>query len=218
MEENRVVDQGQQQVEQQKDSSGKIIGLIGIVIAIIALVIALSNMGVKNEVAELKKTASQIAQKEQLLELKAVELQLLAGLDRIYALTMVERNYEAAGVELAKVEKAFAQLKGSMDPAKAAAIEKSLSYLKAEIEKGPSPIPSIIASIRSNLAVVKLVPAKAAPEKTEEKPVEKKEVAKKAEIKKLPATAKPVEEGEASGLKKTYMFWKKLGESLVKKK
>ncbi len=216
MEENRVVDQGQQ-VEQQKDSSGKIIGLIGIVIAIIALVIALSNMGVKNEVAELKKTASQIAQKEQLLELKAVELQLLAGLDRIYALTMVERNYEAAGVELAKVEKAFAQLKDNMDPAKAAAIEKSLSYLKDEIEKGPSPIPSIIASIRSNLAVVKLVPAKGAPKETEEKSVEKN-VARKAEIKKLPATAKPVEEGEASGLKKTYMFWKKLGESLVKKK
>ncbi|BAT71723.1 hypothetical protein TST_0923 [Thermosulfidibacter takaii ABI70S6] len=207
---------------QSNGSGGKIVGFIAIIIAVIALVLALSNLGVKSELKEVKKFTNTLASKEAALETKAVQLEAVNTVERIYILTMVEKNYDAAKAELAKAEKLFAELKKGMSEEQAKKVDETLAALKAEIEKGPSPIPALVAELTKSAFEVKAaVEVKPVTEKVEaekeaqekvEKPAEKK-----VELKKAPAVAKSAQEEEKSSLKKTYLFWKKLGESLVKK-
>jgi hypothetical protein len=204
--EEKVVQQQSQEVASRGGSGGKILGLIAIVIAIIALVIALSNVGVKEQVSLLQKKAEELEKKEatleertSALEAKALEASILSCLDRIYVLTMVERNYKLAAVELAKLEGLYAKVRGSMDKEKVAVVDKALSSLKAEINRGPSPIPELVSQLRSAfVTAVKFVPAPET-EKKQEKKVEKveKRVEKKAEVKKTEISAKI----EISGIK-----------------
>ncbi len=203
----------------EKGGNGKVVGIVAIIIAVIALIIALSNLGVKGELQEVKKVAKEVASKEAALELKAKEMELVSVLDRIYVLTMVERDYQSAAVEFARAERLFAELKPFVAKDKVADIEKTFAALKGEIDRGPSPIPMLIAKLRTDLVSSVSLGAPVAVKAAEvEKKAEVKPQPKKVEIKRPVAQAKPAEEEEASGLKKTYLFWKRLGESLVHKK
>ena len=218
MEETKVVER----VIEKDGGGAKVIGIVAIIIAIIALVVGLSGLGVKSEVKKVEKFAETIANKEAALELKATQMELISCLDRVYALTMVERDYQGAAVELAKAQKLLDALKGNMDADAYAKVEKTMKALKAEIDRGPSPIPMLIAQLRSDISSgVKLTAAAPAAEAEKEaKKVEAKKesvaVEKKVEIKRPVAAARPAEE-EEGGLKKAYLFWKRLGESLVRK-
>ncbi len=176
------VTQQSQEIPARGGSGGRILGLIGIVIAIIALVIALSNVGVKEQLAKLQGETKKLAAKEEslekrasILETKAAEAELLSALDRIYVLTMVERNYRLASAELSRVEGIYSQLKSFMDKDKVAAIDDALSVLKAEIERGPSPIPSLIAKLRSEFSTGIVVVSKPVAEAEKEKASEEAE-------------------------------------------
>ncbi len=171
-------------------SGGRIIGLIGIVIGIIALVIALSNVGVKEQLAKVEKRTKELAKKESVLEkktanleIKAVQMELLSSLDRIYVLTMIDRDYSKAAGELAKAEGLYAQIKGYLSKEKAQEVDSALEALKAEIEKGPSPIPQLIAKLRSDLSAKIAAVEVKAPEEKEVKVEEKAPVREKVEKK-----------------------------------
>ncbi len=227
MEENRTVEttatNTQTTVQEGGSGGGKIIGVVAIIISVIALVLALSNLGVKREVKEVKKIAGYLSAKEQSLEVKALKLEALSTLERVYALTMVERNYDAAKSELEKAKGLIDQLKPYMTDSEANKVEKLFGALKAEVERGPSPIPVLVANLSNTLSKVqaKVSVSKVAVPKVEKAEAEAtKKEEKKVEIKKAPKVAKPAvtaEKTEESSLKKTYLFWKKLGESLVKK-
>ncbi|NPA15591.1 MAG: hypothetical protein GXO44_03465 [Deferribacteres bacterium] len=182
-------------VEEKKKGNGKVVAYVAVVIAIIALVLSLANMGVRNTVKEvkssvnaLKQETASLAQKENILEVKNMQINLLTELDRIYALTLVERNYEAAAKELAKVESAFERIKGALTKQQEQRISGLLASLKAEIEKGPSPIPKLISEIRtcvSSISIGSKTAAKA--EKSAEKPAKAFKAQKSATSEKVSA-------------------------------
>ncbi len=203
--------------EKERNGNGKLVGYVAIVIAIIALVLSLANMGVRGTVKDLKKQTTTLAQKENVLEVKTMQIDLLSGLDRIYVLTLLERNYDAAAKEFTKVESIFNRIKGTLSEKEEKRLAGLLASLKAEIDKGPSPIPELISEIRASVSAISVSPVQSVK-------VEKPKAVVKAKPEKKVFIVKPqkmkeasYEEKESSSLKKAYEFWKNLGQKLVKK-
>lgn len=207
--------------EERRNGNGKIVAYVAVVIAVVALVLSLANLGTRGTVKNLQKKTELVAQKEGILEVKTMQIDLLSDLDRIYVLTLVEHNYDKAAKELEKAMDLFNRIKGTLDENEAKRVQSLFASLKAEIEKGPSPIPEIISEIRSSIAGISVKPVSEVkpPEAKKEVAVVKRRKAPQEVVqKKAPEQVKEEQVQEKpSSLKKFYDFWSSLGKKLVKK-
>jgi hypothetical protein len=174
--------------EEKKEKSGKGLVYLALVFGIVALILSFWNMGLHQVVGVLEHQGKVIEQKHKVLENRVENLQAQALLSKIqleaqkvYALTMGEGNYEAAAGVGASMEGQLAALKSYYTGKDVQEMEALFKALKAEVAKGPSPIPALVSKIQlvaDKLAAEVAPGPKAQPRK--EAPVKKESAVKEA--------------------------------------
>lgn len=233
------------QVEAKEEQRGGGRGLVylALIFAIVALVLSFWNVGVQRVVRVLEKQEKVLEQKTKALEktlsdvqAQALLSQIQMGAHRIYALTMGEKNYEAAARVLSAMEDQVNSLKAYYSAQDLGELEALLGALRKEVAKGPSPIPGLVAQLqfvtdRMKGAPKLALPApgavsgpKAKPAKVEAgkketvtKKAPKEEVSTQPQKKVVKPQAGLVQK-EKGALHSLLKSWSKLGEKLVGKK
>jgi len=177
-----------QREEEKKEKSGKGLVYLALGFGIVALILSFWNMGLHQVVGVLEHQGKVIEQKHKVLENRVKNLQAQALLSKIqleaqevYALTMGEGNYEAAAGVGASMEGQLSALKSYYTGKDVQEMEALLKALKAEVAKGPSPIPALVSKIQlvaDKLAAEVAPGPKAQPWK--EAPVKKESAVKEA--------------------------------------
>lgn len=141
--------------EGKKEKSGKGLVYLALVFGIVALILSFWNMGLHQVVGVLEHQGKVIEQKQKVMENRVENLQAQALLSKVqleaqkvYALTMGEGNYEAAAGVVASMEGQLSALKSYYPGKDVQEMEALLKALKAEVAKGPSPIPALVSKIQ----------------------------------------------------------------------
>lgn len=201
-----------QREEGKQEKSGKGLVYLALVFGIVALILSFWNMGLHQVVGALKHQGEAIEHKEKVLEHRVGRLQAQALLSKVqseaqnvYTLTMGGGNYEAAARVVASMEGQLSALKSYYPGKDVQEMAALLKALKAEVAKGPSPIPALVFKIQlvaDKLAVGEVkapapeaVPGpKAQPQKAS--PVEKEPAVKEAPKPEKKVTPEKTTEGQ----------------------
>lgn len=79
------------------------------------------------------------------------KLAILLALERIYTLTMIDRNYADARKELEVLKSNYKGIMENLNDSDRKKIEIAIKELDDELNRGPSPIPELVSSIREVL-------------------------------------------------------------------
>ncbi len=192
MEENAEI-QGK---ETKGEGGGKaFLVYLALAFGIVALILSFWNMGLHKVVGVLEQQGKVIEHRQAALEksvasLKARALlsQLQLEAQRVYDLTMGDNDYEAAAKVVDSMEGQLQTLKDSFGEGKLHEMETLVSALKAEVARGPSPIPALISRIQLTAdkiagasTITKVRPQEAAPAEEAPAPKPKEEAIPKKE-------------------------------------
>jgi len=144
-----------QREEEKKEKNGKGLVYLALAFGIVALILSFWNMGLHQVVGVLKHQGEVIEHKQKVLENRVGKLQAQALLSKfqseaqnVYTLTMWGGNYEAAAKVVTSMEGQLSALKSYYPAADVQEMAALLKALKAEVAKGPSPIPALVFKIQ----------------------------------------------------------------------
>jgi len=140
---------------EKKEKNGKGLVYLALAFGIVALILSFWNIGLHQVVGVLKHQGEVLEHKQKILENRVGELQAQALLSKfqseaqnVYTLTMLVGNYEAAAKLVASMESQLSALKSYYPAADVQEMAALLKALKAEVAKGPSPIPALVFKIQ----------------------------------------------------------------------
>ncbi len=116
-----------------------VFSIIAIVLSVFGLISVRKLEDVENKVSKLEDTVAYNKHK----------FAVLTSLERIYNLTMVDRDYESAKRELLYLKAEYSAIRDSFSQDEKKRLDDAIRQLEEEINRGPSPIPKIIANLRS---------------------------------------------------------------------
>lgn len=116
-----------------------VFSIIAIVLSVFGLISVRKLEDVENKVNKLEDTVAYNKHK----------FAVLTSLERIYNLTMVDRDYESAKKELLYLKAEYSAIKDHFSQDERKKLDDAIRQLEEEINRGPSPIPRIISSLRS---------------------------------------------------------------------
>ncbi|MGB9668464.1 MAG: hypothetical protein ACPLSJ_03640 [Thermosulfidibacteraceae bacterium] len=116
-----------------------VFAIIALIMSVFGLISVRKLMDVEEDVKKLEKNVSYTKHK----------FTILTSLERIYTLTMVDRDYDAAKKELVLLKAEYGAIKDSLSDEERKKVDSVIGELENEINRGPSPIPRLVNELRT---------------------------------------------------------------------